>query len=356
LLKKEHQYSSMINSTVDFEKNGSQFGTLRIPHSVHRSAYGHIAVPIAVFKNGAGPTVLLTGGVHGGEYEGPIALAKLGQRLRAEDVTGRIIIVPALNYPAFLAASRVSPIDGVNLNRTFPGKRDGTVTEMIAHYVTSTLLPMSDYLFDFHAGGSSLQYLPCVLAPSPTLGSEADAVSRLVFAFAPARVLQYDSERALSGEDRVIGNYAKKNGVTFLCGEFGGGASVNLDGLRDVESGVVRLLLETKVLRPELPLQLATLAAGQRSTRDTEYFAMDDPGLFAFATKPGFFEPAFRLGNSLEPNAVAGYIYDSINPWAQPETVHFRSKGVAVCIRTFAQVEAGDCLGHLGRPLASNYC
>ena len=70
--------------------------------------------------------VLLTGGVHGDEYEGPIALAKLIRALDLSKLSGRLIVVPAVNYPAFLAGTRTSPIDGVNLNRTFPGRRDGT--------------------------------------------------------------------------------------------------------------------------------------------------------------------------------------------------------------------------------------
>jgi predicted deacylase len=142
---------SMIGTSLDFDQDGLQTGTLSVPHSVHRSAYGHIAIPIAVAKNGSSPTVLLTGGVHGDEYEGPIALAKLIRGLDLSRLSGRIV-VPAVNYPAFLAGTRTSPIDAVNLNRTLPGRRNGTVTETIAHYVTTNLMPRSDYLLDFHAG------------------------------------------------------------------------------------------------------------------------------------------------------------------------------------------------------------
>ncbi|MFC4669251.1 succinylglutamate desuccinylase/aspartoacylase family protein [Seohaeicola nanhaiensis] len=161
---------SMIGTDIDFDREGVQFGTLRLPHSVHRSAYGHIAIPIAVVAKGSGPTVLLTGGVHGDEYEGPVALARLAREIDPDQVRGRIIIVPTMNHPAFVAGTRTSPIDGINLNRTFPGKRDGTATEMIAHYITTELLPRADCLIDLHAGGSSLQYLPTLLAPRWSAG------------------------------------------------------------------------------------------------------------------------------------------------------------------------------------------
>jgi predicted deacylase len=334
---------SMILESINFDAGGVQYGTLRVPHSVNRSAYGHIAIPIATIKNGAGPTVLLTGGVHGDEYEGPIALSKLVRRINIDDVSGRIIIIPALNYPAFLSATRVSPIDGVNLNRTFPGKRDGSVTEMIAHYVTSRLLPISDYLFDFHAGGSSLQYLPGVLAPFAHQERDPERATQLLNAFAPKRIYYYDSDNALSGEDRVLGNYARKAGVSFLCGEFGGGSSVNLEGLQTVEQGLIRYLREIGVLRS------AACNVGERAA--TQSFSLDGHGLMAFSPKTGFFEPAFELGQRLQPGDVAGSIYDLDDPWAQPVVVKFERGGVAVCIRTYSMVQPGDCLGHLAAPI-----
>lgn len=329
---------TLISTDIDFECDGLATGTLRVPHSVHRSAYGHLRIPIAVAKNGEGPTVLLTGGVHGDEYEGPIALVRLFQNLDIAQVRGRLIIVPAVNYPAFRAGTRTSPIDEVNLNRAFPGSRNGTITEMIAHYVTSELLPKADYLFDLHAGGSSLQYLPLLLAPRWDEAADKQKLEDIIDAFAPPLVVYFDSMRALSGEDRVIGNHAQKNGVFFVTGEFGGGATVNLEGLKVVEEGLKSVLQHLKVLPdPSQP----------RPASKTRRLVMDNPGLYAFAPCQGLFEPKFALGDELEGGALAGLIYDLDNPWAQPTEVRFEHPGLAVCIRTFALVEAGDCLGHL---------
>jgi hypothetical protein len=79
---------SLIATDVDFERTGFQTGTLRLPWSHDRSAYGHIPIPLAVLNAGAGPTVLLTGGNHGDEYEGPVALMKLMQRLPSMKIRG----------------------------------------------------------------------------------------------------------------------------------------------------------------------------------------------------------------------------------------------------------------------------
>ena len=159
--------ASRITSTVDFDKNGRQTGFLRLPHSVHESAYGWIPIPIVCLKNGSGPTVLLNAGNHGDEYEGQVTLMKLIRELKPEQVQGRIIFNPASNFPAAMAGRRTSPIDGGNLNRSFPGDPDGTVTQQIAWYISSELLPLCDAVVDLHSGGSSLMYVPSVLARRP---------------------------------------------------------------------------------------------------------------------------------------------------------------------------------------------
>jgi N-alpha-acetyl-L-2,4-diaminobutyrate deacetylase len=66
------------------------------------------------------PTALLTGANHGDEYEGPVALFDLALGIDLSAVSGRIIIIPAMNYPAFRAGTRTSPIDGGNMNRHSP--------------------------------------------------------------------------------------------------------------------------------------------------------------------------------------------------------------------------------------------
>lgn len=152
--------STRIWTRVDYDKDGKQNGWLQLPHSVTRSAYGNIAIPITVIRNGSGPTAFLMAGNHGDEYEGQIALCRLIRELEAADIRGRIIALPAANLPAAMAGVRVSPIDDGNLNRAFPGDPDGTPTFAIAHYIDSVLYPMADVHHDLHSGGSSLQYLP----------------------------------------------------------------------------------------------------------------------------------------------------------------------------------------------------
>ena len=125
---------SPVKSTIDFEQDGLQHGFLKLPHSHDESAYGSVMIPISMAKNGEGPSALLTGGNHGDEYEGPIALFDLARTIDPKQIRARVILVPAMNYPAFQAAKRTSPIDSGNMNRSFPGNPEGSITEKIMDY------------------------------------------------------------------------------------------------------------------------------------------------------------------------------------------------------------------------------
>src|SRR3954471_167698 len=153
---------TQISANVDFEKNGRQFGVLNVPQSLNTSGWASMYVPIAVIKNGKGPTAVISGGNHGDEYEGQVTLMNLARQLRPDQVQGRLIIIPMLNRPAAENGTRLSPLDGRNMNRAFPGKYDDTTTGLIAHFVSEVLLPMADLVIDIHSGGRSMHFLPSV--------------------------------------------------------------------------------------------------------------------------------------------------------------------------------------------------
>lgn len=122
-----------------------------------------LAAPIyAEFANGSGPTVVLLGGIHGDEHEAQVALSELIAELDPNAINGRLVVIPALNYPAAMAGARVSTADGQNMNRVFPGKADGTPTERLAHWFMNEILPGADLLIDVHAGGRAVSVVPMV--------------------------------------------------------------------------------------------------------------------------------------------------------------------------------------------------
>src|SRR3954471_4755069 len=327
--------ASLITTDIDFERDGLQRGTLRLPYSHNRSAYGHIPIPLMVAKRGTGPTVLLTGANHGDEYEGPLALMALMRELPLDHLSGRIIIVPALNVPAYRAGTRVSPIDQANLNRVFPGARNGTPTMMLAHYIETVLMKLADYAIDFHSGGSSLDYLPTLFVfGGPTDDKAKAETARLVAAFNPARLLVMN----MMGEDRVISAAARRGGALFFTGEFGGGASVNPEGLALAKAGIAGVLDAVGVMPRSGPAP---------APRQVRRLTVKGAEHYVFAPCNGIFEPKFKLGDEVKAGQTAGLVHDPIMPWKDPTEVAFRGSGLVLCVRTFALVEAGDCLGHL---------
>src|SRR3954464_10577600 len=101
------EIGSRIQCGVDFERAGRQAGYLRAPLSRNTSGWGTVEIPIVCVKNGSGPTVLLTGGVHGDEYEGQIAVSRLAHTLDPSAIQGRVILLPAVNVPAVLNDTRL---------------------------------------------------------------------------------------------------------------------------------------------------------------------------------------------------------------------------------------------------------
>ena len=155
------------DETVDLDRPGKQLGFVMIPHSPHDDAWGVTRLPLAVISHGSGPKVIMEGGNHGDEYEGPIVITELIRELDPGEIQGRLILMPAINAPAVIAGQRTSPIDTLNLNRSFPGDPHGSMTQQIAAFMADEIYPRGDAFLDLHSGGSSLDLLPsAIIEPS----------------------------------------------------------------------------------------------------------------------------------------------------------------------------------------------
>jgi predicted deacylase len=113
-----------------------------------------VDMPVTLI-NGArpGPKVVITAGVHGDEFTGIGAATELAALLGPEELHGRLVVCPVANPPAVYGRSRLSPVDGANLNRIFPGDPDGGPSERLAAWLFDNLLDGADAYIDLHAGG-----------------------------------------------------------------------------------------------------------------------------------------------------------------------------------------------------------
>lgn len=326
---------SLISSEVDFSAEGKHQGFLRLPHSVHRSAYGWIPVPVVSVKNGSGPRVLLMSGNHGDEYEGQVVLSKLVRRLDPAQVSGQIIILPMANFPAAKVGLRTSPLDEGNLNRSFPGDPDGTPTQMIAHYIESVLLKGTDYLFDLHSGGSSLHYLPSMLMTM--LADEPDRAGKigLLKAFGLPYALLFTRDF----DSRLSGSAAVRQGAVAITTELGGSGTVTPDILAKVEGALARLLSYVGVLVDD--------EAGQEPPAETRFMVTAGEDYYCYASEEGLFEPYVELGDTVAAGQAAGALHTPETPWRAPAVVNFEREGLVLCKRVPGRCQRGDCLFHL---------
>jgi uncharacterized protein len=326
-----------ISAEVDFEKDGTQHGFLRLFHSTHFSAYGFIPIPIVIIRNGTGPTALFISGNHGDEYEGQVALCNLAKWLTPEKIAGRVIILPAANFPAALAGRRVSPIDGGNLNRSFPGSPDGSITQQIAFYIEHELITRADLMCDLHSGGSSLMYLPSALI---NRSSDPVRMAKLMAALeafgAPRGYIAAGSEG--QGGDVTASGAAERLGVPSIGTELGGSGTVTPAAVAIAERGVRNLLVH-----------LGILPFSQRipPPEPTRLLEVGGADYFTYASENGVFEPLVALGDSVAAGQPAARVHFPETPWKSPAELHFRRAGLVLCQRIPGRTERGDCLFHL---------
>ncbi|MBM3934363.1 MAG: hypothetical protein FJ319_08695 [SAR202 cluster bacterium] len=195
----------------------SQFDHATVPAGTKQTMYLDIAplsggemLRLAVLvARGAkpGPTIAITGGVHGDEYEGPHAVREVFASLDPAEMSGTFMGISQTNVPAFTAGTRNSGIDGGNLARVFPGKPNGNVTERIAYHVGSRFIGRSDFYIDLHSSGSHIA-MPTLIGYCATPDDRGRRSKEAALAFgvpviwghpavAPGRTISFADERGI---------------------------------------------------------------------------------------------------------------------------------------------------------------
>jgi predicted deacylase len=317
-------------ATIDFDKPGKQVGFVMIPHSPHEDAWGVTRVPVAVIANGSGPTVIIEGGNHGDEYEGPITICELIRELDPGEVQGRLILMPANNVHAVTAGRRTSPVDGLNFNRSFPGDPQGTITNQIAAYVADHILPIGDAFVDLHSGGSSLDILPsAIIEPTDDPELRRRNVAAVRAFGAPLTVVISNL-----GEPRTATAAACRAGLTTVGTEMAGGGRVSLDALAICRRGVRNVLAHFEVIDPR-----------HAKTAEHDNVLLELPGTdaYVFATCEGIFEAFHPNGAEVRAGQPAGRIHCTWDPAREPEVLRYQADGLVYGRRQPGHVKPGNC-------------
>jgi predicted deacylase len=330
---------SPIETSIDFERNGKQLGYLRLPHSVHRSAYGWIPIPAACIANGEGPRVLLVAGNHGDEYEGQLVLSRLIQEIDPGELHGRLIILPMANLLAAEAGLRTSPLDDGNLNRSFPGDPNGTPTQITAHYIEEVLLPRVDLLVDLHSGGSSLEYLPSTL---PSWDPNCRMPQKDLYDLCREMQLPYMLLFPEDREARYSSAAGLRKGVASIGTEVGGGGRVTRGHAKLLGAGLLHMLRRLGVYSGPVPNKAEPRHVRSMAVRSDHY---------CYAGESGLLENLVDLGDRVTAGQDVALLHHPETPGREPSLVKAEAEGMVICQRGWARVRRGDCICHLAAEL-----
>ena len=326
--------ASPVRATVDFGKQGKQYGHLYVPYSYNLGGWANLMLPVAVIGRGAGPTALVLAGNHGDEYPGQIAIMRLLRELNAEDVRGRLILVPTLTMPAAKAATRLSPLDGKNFNRCFPGNPSGTPSEVVAHYVSSVLFPLADIVVDIHTGGRSVDFEPCAHMHLVPAGTQRDEMLAGTEAWNTDFCFLY-ADIAGTG---LLPVEAENQGKVVITTEMGGSENVTALVHAETQMGLRNVLKHFGILDGK-PVTRKSLGLGP--TRWVQALAWED---YRFAPESGVYENLVPLGADVGAGQPVGAIHFLERPDREPIPILAHSAGVLIATRAPSIVAQGDCV------------
>jgi predicted deacylase len=318
---------SPVSCTIDPTAAGKQNGMLKVPQSSNTAGWSNLWIPIVSVANGAGPTALVIGGVHGDEPEGQIAALNLARELQPEQVSGRVIVIPCASPEASRAYTRLWP-SGANLNRSFPGSPTGPADEQLAHFLSTWLFPLADVIVDIHSGGRNALHLPWSemhWVEDPT--QRRQMVDGMLAWNTDWCCVYID----IGGTGLLVGE-AERQGKIVVSTELGGGGHVTAEIHRLAAGGLANVLRHFGALEGDIvvrptppPILMAT--------------ELDN---YLLAPESGLFETLVDLGERVETGQPVGRMHFLERVDRAPETIHARTDGIVCVVRAVATTEQGD--------------
>lgn len=315
--------SNPVRCHVLLDENGVHSGTLELTHE-----YGVIPIPVMVIKNGDGPTVFLSSGCHGDEYEGQLVVRHIIHNLELNSISGRLIILPSLNYPAVQAGTRNSPLDQGNLNRSFPGTPDAGPTAAIADYITKELLPLCDAGIDLHSGGRGGYFLPVGFVCTTSDMQLFDRVLEMSHCFETRHIAVCDCGVPANGLDGV----AHEIGIPFISAELGGGGTSVTEVVEVGINSVRNLLAYLGVLKHRQV----------RQNREHIYLDMISGYAHVMANRDGIYRTFIDVGDRVEKGQLMALLYSLDDVETDPVELKAPITGIVVTRRALSRASRGE--------------
>ena len=329
-----------VSCTIDLSAPGKQVGRLQYPKINDTAGWGYSFVPIATIANGDGPTVLVSGGNHGNEYEGQIAALRLVDELQPEQVNGRIIVVPVISTEASQANTRVWP-SGANFNRSFPGRPDGPPNEQLADYFTRVLFPAADVVIDMHSGGNAMWFIPCSHMHVVDDPAQRKAMLEGMEAWNSDFHFLYIDVNGTG----LLPVEAENQGKIVITTELGGGGRVPAHVNRLAWNGLNNVLRHVGVLEGEVQTR-ASLGLPPAVILDGR-----NPATIVESPEDGLWEAILEPGDPVAEGQPVGRLWFIDRPNRPAELLRAPIDGVVAVTKAIAPTEQGDCVFVLGEPI-----
>lgn len=283
----------------------------------------------------AGPHLLITGGVHGDEFE-PVAAIRTLSRLMAEQtgpsalLNGRLSLVPCVNVDAFLLGRRCAS-DGLDLARTCPGRTDGSITEKTA-WALSELIRSADYYIDLHTGGTEFSIYPLagyMLHPNAKV---LEAQRRMARAFGLPVI--WGTAPNLDGRSLSVARDAQ---VPAIYCEYSGSAVCSQDGVDAYVCGCLNVMAELKMINRPLVAETAQSVV-EDPRENSGHLQVCNP-----SPVNGFFETQVKMGQHVAAGTVLGTVISLEDGSSHP--IVSSHAGLVLMLRTFPRVRVGESVG-----------
>lgn len=291
---------------------------------------------LRTFSFGTGsPRLLITGAVHGDEFEPIAAIHQLIHQLsqeRGELLTrGTVTLIPVVNEPAFLRGHRCGD-DGLDLARTFPGRSEGTATERIA-WELSEQIRHTEFYIDLHTGGTELCVTPLSGYMMHPKAAVLDAQRRMARAFNLPVI--WGTSAALNGRSLSV---ARDANVPAIYCEYLGSAVCSRSGVEACLSGCLNVMRDLGMTEsPAPPDSVRCIIEDTRP--NSGHMQICNP-----APCDGFFATSLKPGDMVSAGQPIGQVFPLENP-LQPVTMTAQQSGILLVLRTFPRVRAGDSVG-----------
>ena len=321
-------------SSIDFDAPGKHHYQVAFHLD---GTWGYSLIPLTVINGRLGRSrdnVICIGGTHGNEYEGQIAVKRLCADLDPDAMSGRVVLIPQLSESACRANSRTSPLDGVNMNRAFPGNPRGTISYRVAHFVKKFVFPLGRVVVDIHSGGKEGAFPICASfhpIPDRAQRSETAMASRL---FDTPFVFIYASTMA-SG---LLTDEAEAEGKITLGGEFGGGETTSRIGVRHAYEGMLNVLRHYGLLDGEIRKIRGAGAPPPQLVK------ADELECYVPCPRDGVWEPLVELGARVEAGELIGRLHDFSDHGEPALAIQARRAGHLAMMHLSARPSKGQTL------------